>query len=145
MLEWKSNLETGILEVDTQHKHLINLINTLKEEILVQLSYDNYDKIMEILGELKDYTVEHFKGEEQMMKDHMGTIKSDGNLAVFWEFFRNHKKEHSSFVDKMNQITDKDIDSQQDEISVSLTEFLMSWLVNHIMKVDRELPKYLRV
>jgi len=144
MLVWQSNLETGISEVDTQHKHLVNLTNTLKEEILVQLSYDNYDKIMEVIGELKDYTVEHFRIEEQMMKEHMSTIKKDDELAAFWGYFKNHKKEHSDFVDKLNQIVDKDIDSQQDEISVSLTEFLMTWLVNHIMKVDMELSKYLK-
>ena len=145
MLVWQSNLETGITEVDTQHKHLVDLTNTLKEEILVQLSYDNYDKIMEIIGELKDYTVEHFRVEEQMMKEHMSTIKKDDELAAFWGYLKNHKKEHSGFIDKINQIVDKDIDNQQDEISVGLTEFLMTWLVNHIMKVDMELSKYLQL
>ncbi len=143
MLEWQSSLETGIEEVDAQHKHLVNLTNTLKEEILAQLSYDNYDRIMEIISELKDYTVAHFRVEEQMMKAHMADIKDDKELALFWDYFKKHKKEHSDFIDKVNQVGAKDIDSQQDEISINLTEFLMNWLVNHIMKIDMELPKYI--
>lgn len=144
MLQWQTSLETGILQVDEQHKHLVKLTNTLKEEVVAQLSYDNYDRIVEILGEVKDYTVEHFRIEEQMMKDHMAAITNDEELSLFWAYFRNHKKEHSDFIDKVKSILDKDIDSQQDEVSVSLTEFLMNWLVNHIMKVDMELPKYLK-
>jgi hemerythrin len=122
----------------------VKLANTLKEEIVAQLSYDNYDRIVEILGELREYTVEHFKLEEQMMKGQLAAIKNDEELALFWAYFRNHKKEHSNFIDKVNSILDKDIDSQQHEVSVSLTEFLMGWLVNHIMKVDMELPKYIK-
>lgn len=144
MLLWEKIFETGITEVDDQHRHLVRLINDLNEEVVSQLDFDNYDKIMEILGELKQYTVDHFNHEEQLMKNHMEGLNEEA-LAKFWPYFKNHRSEHNAFVAKVQQLFDKDIDERQKEISIELINFLVDWLKNHILKIDRQLPKFFQM
>ncbi|KAB3534716.1 bacteriohemerythrin [Alkaliphilus pronyensis] len=143
MFRWNNSFETGIVEVDKQHFHLVSLLNELNEEVVHQLQYDNYDKIMAVLLELKEYTEEHFSDEEGLMKDAMEKINDEVKLAEFWSYFKNHKKEHFSFVVKIKAIFDKDIDEQQEEISVELVAFLIDWLKNHILNIDQQLPNYI--
>jgi len=119
MFEWHKMYETNIELVDQQHKRLVELINQLNAEVIAQLEYDNYDRIMEILGELKDYTVEHFKQEESLMKDAMVKL-DDEALAEFWPYFKNHKAEHAAFVSKVEEVYSNNIDENQEEISIEL-------------------------
>ena len=141
MFEWHKMYETNIELVDQQHRRLVELINQLNAEVIAQLEYDNYDRIMEILGELKDYTVEHFKQEESLMKDAMVKL-NDVALAEFWPYFKNHKAEHTAFVNKVEEVYGNNIDENQEEISIELINFLVEWIKNHILKIDLQIPKY---
>ncbi len=141
MLQWDKSFETNIESVDSQHQYLIELINDLNKEVIAQMEYDNYDRIMEILTELKNYTISHFKQEEQLMKDIMSKLSDEG-LAQFWLYFKNHRAEHVAFINKIEQIFNKDIDDNQAEISLDLINFLVDWLKNHILKIDLQLCKY---
>lgn len=143
MLQWSQSFETGIEDVDKQHQHLVSLLNELNEEVLLQLQYDNYDKIMAILLDLREYTEEHFSIEEKLMKDAMERIIEEDKLAEFWSYFKNHKKQHFEFIGKIKVIFDKDIDEQQEDISIELVAFLMEWLKGHILNIDQKLPLYL--
>ncbi|MBM7615063.1 bacteriohemerythrin [Alkaliphilus hydrothermalis] len=142
MFGWDKMYETNIQMVDQQHKRLVELINQLNAEVIAQLEFDNYDRIMEILGELKDYTVEHFQHEESLMKDAMGKF-DDEKLAEFWAYFKNHKNEHADFVNKVEEVYCNNIDENQVEISIELIDFLVEWIKNHILKIDLQLEKYI--
>ncbi|WP_026477321.1 bacteriohemerythrin [Alkaliphilus transvaalensis] len=143
MLTWSKLFETNIESVDRQHRYLVDLINDLSTEVIAQLQYDNYDKIMSILTELKKYTIEHFRQEEQLMKDNMAKM-DDETLAEFWPFFKDHKAQHADFIKKIEEIFDKDVDESQDDVSAELIGFLAEWLKNHIFKVDMQLRKYIK-
>ena len=47
---------------------------------------------------------------------------------------------HQAFVDKLNEINLDDVDENQQEYLIELVDFLLSWLVNHILKVDKLIP-----
>ncbi|GAB6086170.1 bacteriohemerythrin [Alkaliphilus crotonatoxidans] len=143
MLVWEKIYETGMNVIDDQHQYLVKLINDLNDQVVTQLEFDNYDKIMEILTELRQYAQEHFNHEEQLMKNHMESLK-DEELARFWSYFKNHRAQHSAFVAKVQQLFDKDVDERQAEISIELINFLVEWLKNHILKIDMQLPGYLK-
>ncbi|KAB3532731.1 bacteriohemerythrin [Alkaliphilus serpentinus] len=143
MLKWEGSFETGIEKVDHQHKYLVELINRLEEEILHQLKYDNYDKIVEVLMDLRNYTMNHFNSEELLMKEALSKFQDETQLANFWTYFKKHKKEHSAFVEKVELLTNSDIDQEQEEISINLVQFLVDWLKNHILTIDLQLPRYL--
>ena len=90
--------------------------------------YDKYDAIIDIVEELKDYTVKHFQDEERYMK----SINYEG-LAV-------QQSVHQSFVKKIEEINFEDMDKNQQEYINVLVDFLANWLINHIMKMDQKIP-----
>ena len=68
MLQWKEEYEVGVAEIDEQHQKLIDIANRVYELMRNELALDKYDQIVEILQELKEYTVYHFHFEEGLMQ-----------------------------------------------------------------------------
>ncbi len=128
MFEFTDKYKTGIELVDTEHKRLFEIISDTNDIIHAEYLHDKYDEIVRILGELKDYTVMHFADEEEYMK----SIGYDGLAA--------QQRAHEAFVDKLNDINFEDIDNNQEEYLNDLIEYLLGWLINHILKVDKLIP-----
>jgi len=89
---------------------------------------DKFDGIVEILEELRNYTIKHFADEERYMK----SINYDG-LA-------EQVAAHTAFVEKLNNIDLDEIDRDQEDALDKLIKFLLNWLVQHILKVDKKMP-----
>ena len=83
---------------------------------------------MEIVGELKDYTVKHFGDEEEYME------------SIGYEGLEAQKAAHMAFVDKLNSINYDNMDDNQQEYLNDLVEFLLNWLSTHILKMDKRIP-----
>ena len=83
---------------------------------------------MSILDRLKEYTIHHFHDEEEYME----RIGYDGLAA--------QQRAHQAFVDKLKEVNLDDVDDNQQEYLTELVDFLLSWLVNHILKVDKLIP-----
>ena len=64
-MEWSPELETGIPEVDTQHKRIVNLVNQMQE---ARLNKD-METVASVITEMVDYTLSHFAFEEALMED----------------------------------------------------------------------------
>lgn len=119
---------TGIKLVDEEHETLFQIIRETNDLIREELLHDKFDEIVAILDRLKEYTVHHFRDEE----DYMERIGYDGLAA--------QKRAHQAFVDKLNEINLDDVDDNQQRYLTELVDFLLSWLVNHILKVDKLIP-----
>lgn len=126
MFEWESKYELGVDFIDEQHKKLFEIgsraYNLFKNEFCI----DKYDKIVQIIEELKDYTVFHFTAEEGYLK------------KMRYKKFLSHKVEHDDFVSKFNNIDLKKIDEKQDDYIVEILEFIYKWIDEHILVKDRE-------
>ena len=66
---WNRNFETGIAEVDAQHRRLVTLLNTLVSHLTVQADAPTLNAIFD---ELSDYAVNHFASEEQIWQEAFG-------------------------------------------------------------------------
>lgn len=119
---------TGIMFVDSEHETLFHIIKETNDLIREEFMYDKYDEIVRILDKLKEYTIHHFRDEESYME----RIGYDGLKA--------QKNAHQAFVDKLENISLDEVDENQQEYLIELVDFLLSWLVNHIMKVDKRIP-----
>ena len=119
---------TGIMFVDEEHETLFRIIRETNDLISKELLHDKYDEIIKILEELKEYTIFHFGHEEEYMQ----RIEYTGLEAQQYA--------HQAFVDKLNEINLDDLDENQQEYLIELVDFLLSWLVNHILKVDKLIP-----
>jgi hemerythrin len=63
-LHWKSDYETGVREIDLQHRFFMDLINRLHEELIGATDSDYRAALFE---ELSNYARFHFVSEENLM------------------------------------------------------------------------------
>lgn len=126
MFKWKKEYELGIEFIDAQHKKLFSIANAAYELLHNDLILDKYDKILDIITELKEYTEFHFSSEEQFM------------LERGYRKFLSHKVEHQDFIAKINEIDLKEVDFQQDSSINQLLEFIYNWIVEHILVKDKQ-------
>ncbi|MDP2108656.1 MAG: hemerythrin domain-containing protein, partial [Rhodocyclaceae bacterium] len=89
--KWDARYETGLAEVDTQHKSLVELINHLGE---LRASGGSVADLTAALGALADYAKYHFSAEDALMQ--AAGISPEHTVA--------HRREHDRFLDQINQI-----------------------------------------
>ncbi|MBR4982081.1 MAG: hemerythrin family protein [Lachnospiraceae bacterium] len=120
---------TGIEIVDEEHEELFHIIRRANDLITEELLHDKYDEIMSVLDELRNYTIKHFADEEEYM------------VSINYNGLDAQKKTHEMFVDKLNDINLDDLDDNQQQYLIELVDFLLMWLVNHILKMDKKIPR----
>jgi len=129
MFGWKEEYSTGIPIIDEQHKKLFQIADKIHTTLDDELAVDKYDKIVELVEELKDYTVFHFKTEEDYM------------LSIGYRKYFSHKVEHNDFVEKINSIDYTQLDKDQDAYLRDILTFVVEWISNHILKNDKMINK----
>jgi hemerythrin len=125
MLKWNDNYKTGIAIVDEQHYELFKIANNGYELLKNSFYTDKYDRIIQILDELKTYTIFHFKTEEDYM------------LSIGYKKFLSHKVEHDDFIKKVNNVDLTKIDQNQDEYIMGILTFIVKWIEDHILEKDK--------
>lgn len=125
MIAWKEEYTTGIPVCDEQHRKLVEIAQRAFALLKNDLSLDKFDKILVIMEELKDYTVYHFKSEEEYMK------------TVGYSKFLSHKVEHDDFIEKVNAIDLYKVDDNQDQYITEILNFLVNWIDKHILGRDK--------
>lgn len=127
------NFHTGIPIIDTEHKQLFAIIAKTNDVIRAELLHDKYDEIMGILTQLREYTEMHFADEEAYME------------SISYPDLEAQKIAHSTFVEKLVEIDLFDLDEMDDHQQVyleSLIDFLLGWLSNHILNMDKRIAEY---
>jgi len=124
MFIWNKSFSLGIEEIDAQHEHLFEVGDKLHKLIERSEFEDCYDEIIDGISELKDYTIFHFSFEENYF-DELGYSGSD-----------EHKLEHRSFVDYLDEIDLNNIDDAQQESLIAIVKFLAKWIFKHINESD---------
>ena len=125
MIKWEDGYSIGVQSIDEQHKQLFEIANRIYVLLKNELLTDKYDKIIEIIDELKSYTIYHFNSEEDYMR------------SIGYKKFLSQKVAHNDFLEKMNNIDIKQIDNDQNEYLIGILDFVSEWLVEHILKEDK--------
>ncbi len=130
MYEMKPEYFTGIESIDNEHKKLFEIANKVYELFHNEFIPDKYDYINEVFEELREYTIFHFKSEEEYME-------SIGYKKIFTQ-----KIQHGEFVQKLTDMCEKlEADHHQDSLIEESLDFLANWLVDHIMHQDKMIGK----
>jgi len=118
---WNEKYNTGIQEIDDQHKKLIKILNSLYESFVDRTTNE---KLKEVVQEMAKYTEYHFGVEEKYFKE-FNYSGADEHIA-----------EHQTFVQNVKTFQE---DMEQGKVSVTfqLMNFLRSWLIEHINGTDR--------
>lgn len=127
LISWTSALSTGVQEIDTQHKNLIEIVNRLNDAMQ---GGQGKDALGTVLDELVQYTVYHFGTEEKLMSEHDYAEKD------------KHFAEHRQLVADVSAFKEK-FDGGNVMLSTEIMNFLRDWLSKHIMGTDKKLGQAL--
>ena len=126
--EFTEEYLTGIELIDSEHRELFRIVDKANRLVKSFDPLSGYDDIMLILKELTEYTKEHFADEEEYME------------GIHYEGLAAQKRAHEAFIDKIENINFDEIESNPQEYLQELVEFLLGWLINHILYTDKKIP-----
>jgi len=129
---WQDSFNTGVEEIDEQHRILVNTIN----EAGVTLSENsNIDVLEQITNDLLSYALYHFETEEELMQEYgygeESTEDADAHLA-------QHRNFSATVVEVKDGLRGGKPISKDDLLS-----FLQNWLANHILNTDKKLGTFI--
>ena len=126
-IEWRAGLTIGVGLFDSQHQHLVKLVNDLIDEFN---SGNESDRIPEAIDNLLEHTHSHFEYEEQSM------------LHYGFGGYVPHKKLHTDFLKTAEQLAEV-VKHRDTHIPEELLTLVRSWFVHHITIEDREYKLFL--
>ena len=119
-LLWDESLETGIIEIDIQHRNLFNIFKVLDDSI----DQGKSSMIIKyIIDEIERYGSYHIIAEESILKKY--------NV-----FSKAHEAEHLHFKDQVQKFKEKYINTKDKILAKEISEYLYTWVTNHIMKTE---------
>jgi hemerythrin len=122
-IEWSdAAYSVGVKQFDDEHKELVRLINELHAAMK---SGHGRDVMAPTLNSLTRYVKLHFTREETIMGQH-----GYPGLA-------SQRQQHEGFVKRLGEYQ-KNFDAGEIGITVDLLQFLQSWLLDHILRTDRQ-------
>ena len=124
MFNMKEEYKTGIESIDNQHEKLFEIGERAYQLLKNKYVNDKFDKVVDIIRELREYTIYHFEEEEAYME------------SIKYKRLFTQKIEHMGFIKKLNDINLNEIDNDQDKYIMELLIFLNDWLVKHILEKD---------
>ena len=125
MFEMKEEYYTGIQLVDDEHTKLLGIAESAYQLLNDHFVADKYDQIKVILQELKDYTKTHFADEEAYME------------RIQYKRMFTQKIQHQHFIEKLEEINMDEVDEDHNAAIQDLLDFLMDWLIHHIVEMDK--------
>jgi hemerythrin len=126
-MHWQPHFEIGIKTIDDQHKKLFTMVHDLKAAINKQ---NMYQQMATSLRFIADYTKIHFEAEEAFMKE------------IDYPNLENQQTMHADLIKQVSNILVK-LKQGKHLFPSQLSDFLMQWLLNHILKEDKKIGKYI--
>ena len=127
MYEMKPEYYTGIEAIDQEHARLFELAQETHDLLFNDLLQDKSDQLLYLISELINYTRTHFSHEEAYQE------------SIGYAKLKEHIAQHRALEERLLAFDldsiENDVEGQNDAVE-TLLNFLMKWLVNHILEVD---------
>ena len=128
---WDTHFITGLADVDSQHQHLVNIINQYGE--LLASDRLIFEDIEVLLQELVGYTHYHFEEEERLMSvSKVDQRHQQAHIDKHQDFLRDLMAMHATLVPDLSATFQK------------LLPFLTNWLAYHILGTDQNLARQIK-
>ncbi|MEE8350805.1 MAG: bacteriohemerythrin [Rhodospirillales bacterium] len=122
--KWSVDMSVGVEVLDADHRRLFDLVENFRS--VKSTDKDAGKIISKTLGDLHEYTDYHLKREETLME------------VCGYPDLKDHRKKHRKFVNKVLDFADE-LPSEPGASHVkNIADFLEDWLVNHILKEDKD-------
>jgi len=125
-MNWNESYSVKVKSCDLQHQKLFYLINALQEAMKARKGRHYAYKIVR---ELNQYTQSHFSAEEGLLE------------RTNYPRLAEQRAQHQEFISQVKKFEQDIADGNM--ISISLMDFLRSWLTNHITSMDQEYSEHL--
>ncbi len=117
------NLSVGIPAIDAEHQQILTMIRRLN----ATGGSRSRQVAQDVLGDLRDYTLKHFKHEEALL------------ASVEYPDLEAHISEHRKLSAQVTQLLEGGDQLHRD----NLVHLLETWVSHHILEVDRRYVEHL--
>ena len=125
-------LATGVDEIDSQHRNLINLANEAAAALRQGVTPT---QLRHLVRELLAYAIYHFRTEEALMKEYAYDVEAAADATT-------HIARHRAFADKIATMQQA-LQNREHIDFDQLINFLYDWIAHHIMDTDRQLAGFI--
>jgi hemerythrin-like metal-binding protein len=125
-LQWTQDLSVNNHQIDSEHQRWIEILNNFYDGLQ---SGKPKEKLEELVSAMIDYTKYHFASEEKHMKA-MGYPDVDKHIDL-----------HQQYVNQIEGYLEK-FKSKKLILSLEVTNFLKSWLIEHIKGADQDYMRF---
>lgn len=131
-IKWTEKMSVANDAIDSDHKQLIDLINTI-EDCLFNSS--DFEALISAMKKLEKYTYAHFEREQNIMKRinyprHFQHFKSHHDLKNQYEQIKSRVFED---INLYHEVREKD----------ELYDILRAWLIDHVLGEDLLMKPFL--
>lgn len=117
---WTNALSVNNKEIDSQHKHLVDLFNDYEQTVA---DGNDRDVCHEFWDDFMNYAKVHLSFEEDLMRQYKYPLR------------HNHEEEHEQLMDAATKVMDAC--STPSNATEHMSQFLQHWLQNHIVASDK--------
>ena len=123
---WSDDLSIGNTDIDIVHKDWVNIYNDLIE---YNESKGNRVAFAMILTKMTEYSLMHFKKEEEYMQ------------KMSYPELAEHKRLHKDYIYKVAMYNADLLGINPPEIK-EIINFIYIWQADHILKIDKKYEDY---
>ena len=120
IMEWSQSANgTGCLFADNEHQTIFDFVNQTGSAV----ESGNQAKVVDLLEDTTDYTVQHFSSEERMME----------RKGYDAQKLKNHKASHAKFIGSLRELQAAKRDVTLDDLKGAA-----AWFIAHINNEDKD-------
>jgi hemerythrin-like metal-binding protein len=123
---WSDDFSIGNTDIDIVHKDWVNIYNDLIE---YNESKGNREAFAIILTKMTEYSLMHFKKEEEYMQ------------KLNYPDLSDHKRLHKDYCYKVAMYNIQLLEVNPPSIN-EIISFIDNWLIDHILKIDKKYEDY---
>lgn len=128
VIRWSDELTVEITGIDSDHKHLVQHLDTLFSACQAEQGADVMKK--HLLALQRD-TREHFAHEEDFMS------------ANSYPQLHEHRAKHAELISELDDLLDEFDFSPAAELTQKTLGFLQQWLLQHILVEDKKIGHHM--
>ena len=129
LFQWNDTFLTHIDSVDEQHQRLVGLINQLGEMVMSGKDID-LQSFASVRDGILNYAIVHFGDEEALIR----------TAGLDPRYLQRQYSDHKAYIHEATLLGDKENTLSIEKI-MGLENFLVHWLVRHILEVDHSMVR----
>ena len=123
---WSTQFETGLPEIDAQHRNLVAMLNRLATELAIA---PDEPRLGQVFDDLAAYAVGHLRHEQSIWDRHLRESPE----------VQRHRATHAAFEARVHAFAVEARVRPVTEVAREVAAYLARWLVSHILESDRHL------